>query len=1203
MVMVGDPKLTDANREEWPSLVRKFLLLSSKKIPREICSQQALYCLKAISDRFEEITMYSRLFDISSSSLKSKSFFRRDETQYEGCVCDGSVTVRKWTTADLDEDLSGDEGEQKKCVFHPRSKYRRKLDMIAANKWEPRPSITQTDIRPVESLEEHHFLSEPRSIPSEVLPLLDDSVSSHPTVDYESHSTISSEDSTIEIQVESSVESNEPEEIDGENTRCSTPNKDKMPENISRRITDPKATGSEAISGVNYDTNDRDDEIKEDTLGRASGRPLPLQIRLPDLLPNFCGREGILESLRSYFSPEEETGQQVTKLREQKAAILTGTLGIGKTAVAREYVRRHGLQFSSVMWVQASHRQSIAQSFHEIAFALNLIEGHKEHSHAQSRARLTEWLTETKSDWLLIFDDADVIDSVITYLPCCDHGNVLITSRSADSSLLPGSSLTEFQVTPFSEEEEVELVHAITGLSQEEIKDLGLVNLFGGNPLSLTTVIAGAIQTGSQFRTKNDLRDGFVKGLNDITSAISRLKQHQIPLQTTGLLGSCVEMAQLRPEAKSFCSVMSYLDPYDTPESTLLQAQRFSPMIKSFPITDESFENAKFESVRHGLCVQSSRTSLRMHRAIQSAVREYLISTQQQENAFTTAVQLLLAQWPSRRKFKNVVFGYWPEFSRIHTQLHRLSEVAASTLTEPEHYAPLIKLILQCAWYNSQVLNNPEEDVELLDMAHEVLAISRKGKGLPAMKTQWHSQTPQRLVHINKQTSGWRVIETEGKAVDYIALSYSWSDHSIQMKLTKSTLGPCGDWGRMADMPLLYRDACSIATSLGIRYLWIDRLCVVQDDPADREAELSKIAEIYLNASATITRKHVSAMSMKPRFTSECKLVFEPYSVLCHRCDSNRTRATSPRLAVLAKTVPHFLKDHNPGLIELGLGSKPFNLEIISLEVTTREDQQPSENTEEHDEELAFTEDSSFEDQGSIHTTLQRANEVGKDEPLFYEGSETMTSESEDSTASQGKIAIETGPVVLKSGPDNPETPAADHRMSVTDTSLDEVIATENTAVRDGIKAYEQGNSLDAIAEIVRARDRISAFREKSTKAITSYIVFTTYLALIFLEQGCAQGAINLLSESKKIYGNEVRAAYDVDCCSIGRLHLAWGDAQFAISNYHEARLSYTTALMVLGHDEIDPELQTIEQADIIALTLLKMANLYAREGQFKDAK
>ncbi|KAJ5723330.1 hypothetical protein N7488_001365 [Penicillium malachiteum] len=873
MVMVGDPKLTDANREEWSSLVRKFLLLSSKKLPRETCSQQALYCLKAISDRFEEITMYSRLFDISSSSLKSKSFFRRDETQYEGCVCDGSVTVRKWTTADLDEDLSGDEGEQKKCVFHPRSKYRLKLDMIAANKWEPRPSITETDIRPVESLEEHRSLSEPRSIPSEVLPLLDDNVFSRPTVDYESHSTISSEDRIIEIQVESSVESNEPEEIDGENTRRSCPNKDKMPENISRRITDPQAAGLEAISGLNYDTNDRDDEDKENTLGRAPGRPLPLQIRLPDLLPNFCGREGILESLRSYFSPEEETGQQITKLHEQKAAILTGTLGIGKTAVAREYVHRHGLQFSSVMWVQASHRQNIAQSFHEIAFALNLIEGHKEHSHAQSRARLTAWLTETKSDWLLIFDDADEIDSLITYIPRCDHGNILITSRSADSILLSSSSLTEFQVTPFNEEEEVELVHAITGLSQEEIKDLGLVHLFGGNPLSLTTVIAGAIQTGSQFRTKNDLRDGFIKGLNDITSAISRLKQHQIPLPTAGLLCSCLEMAQLSTEAKSLCSVMSYLDPYDTPESTLLQAQRFSPMIRSFPITDESFEKAKFESVRNGFCdFRSSRTSLRMHRVVQSAVREYLISAQQQENAFTTAVQLLLAQWPSRRKFKNVVFGYWPEFSRIHTQLHRLSEVAASTLTEPEHYAPLIKLILQCAWYNSQVLNNPEEDVELLEMAHELLAISRKGTGLPALNAQWHSQTPQRLVHINKQTSGWRVIETEGKPADYIALSYSWSeqnDHSIQMKLTKSTLGPCGDWGRMADMPLLYRDACRIAISLGIRYLWIDRLCVVQDDPADREAELSKIAEIYLNASATITRKHVSEMSIKPRFTSE----------------------------------------------------------------------------------------------------------------------------------------------------------------------------------------------------------------------------------------------------------------------------------------------------------------------------------------------
>ncbi|KAJ5728438.1 hypothetical protein N7493_004768 [Penicillium malachiteum] len=137
MVMIGDPTLKDANREEWSSLVRKFLLLFSNQLPSEICCGQAVYCMKVISDRFEEITMYSRLFHISSSSVKSKPFFRRSETKYEGCVCDASVTVRKWTTADLDEVLSGDEGEQKQCVFHRQSKYHRKLDMIAANQWEP----------------------------------------------------------------------------------------------------------------------------------------------------------------------------------------------------------------------------------------------------------------------------------------------------------------------------------------------------------------------------------------------------------------------------------------------------------------------------------------------------------------------------------------------------------------------------------------------------------------------------------------------------------------------------------------------------------------------------------------------------------------------------------------------------------------------------------------------------------------------------------------------------------------------------------------------------------------------------------------------------------------------------------------------------------------------------------------------------------
>ncbi|KAB2574637.1 hypothetical protein DBV05_g6733 [Lasiodiplodia theobromae] len=48
-------------------------------------------------------------------------------------------------------------------------------------------------------------------------------------------------------------------------------------------------------------------------------------------------------------------------------------------------------------------------------------------------------------------------------------------------------------------------------------------------------------------------------------------------------------------------------------------------------------------------------------------------------------------------------------------------------------------------------------------------------------------------------------------------------------------------------------DAIHVARSLQIHYLWIDALCIVQDDPADVTRELAKMRSIYAGAYLTLT--------------------------------------------------------------------------------------------------------------------------------------------------------------------------------------------------------------------------------------------------------------------------------------------------------------------------------------------------------------
>lgn len=93
---------------------------------------------------------------------------------------------------------------------------------------------------------------------------------------------------------------------------------------------------------------------------------------------------------------------------------------------------------------------------------------------------------------------------------------------------------------------------------------------------------------------------------------------------------------------------------------------------------------------------------------------------------------------------------------------------------------------------------------------------------------------------------------------EYMALSYVWGKVS-GLKLTHDNLRKLQTWhaldyGKMADMiPNTVRHAIDLVRSLGGRYLWIDMLCIVQDDTDDHKLEeLNKMGDIYRNACLTI---------------------------------------------------------------------------------------------------------------------------------------------------------------------------------------------------------------------------------------------------------------------------------------------------------------------------------------------------------------
>ncbi|KAF2660545.1 HET-domain-containing protein, partial [Lophiostoma macrostomum CBS 122681] len=56
-----------------------------------------------------------------------------------------------------------------------------------------------------------------------------------------------------------------------------------------------------------------------------------------------------------------------------------------------------------------------------------------------------------------------------------------------------------------------------------------------------------------------------------------------------------------------------------------------------------------------------------------------------------------------------------------------------------------------------------------------------------------------------------------------------------------------------AEVPQTFRDAIDLTRRLGIYYIWIDALCIVQDDLDDWRREGSRMADVYRNSYLTIS--------------------------------------------------------------------------------------------------------------------------------------------------------------------------------------------------------------------------------------------------------------------------------------------------------------------------------------------------------------
>jgi hypothetical protein len=141
------------------------------------------------------------------------------------------------------------------------------------------------------------------------------------------------------------------------------------------------------------------------------------------------------------------------------------------------------------------------------------------------------------------------------------------------------------------------------------------------------------------------------------------------------------------------------------------------------------------------------------------------------------------------------------------------------------------------------------------------VCLSEHGLCKRAKEANKSPHLPTRLIGVR---DGLRLITTAALNTPkgetrYATLSHKWrQDRSIQ--LLRSNLETLSARIEPESLPPVFGDAVHVVRRLGIDYIWIDALCIVQDDPNDWTREAALMGSVYedavLNIGASAAAQH-----------------------------------------------------------------------------------------------------------------------------------------------------------------------------------------------------------------------------------------------------------------------------------------------------------------------------------------------------------
>ncbi|MGW7689955.1 FxSxx-COOH system tetratricopeptide repeat protein [Streptomyces asiaticus] len=215
---------------------------------------------------------------------------------------------------------------------------------------------------------------------------------------------------------------------------------------------------------------------------RQPGEPPSIWGNVPPRNNNFTGRQTLLDTLHERLKSEGT------------AAVLPEALhglgGVGKSQIALEYVHQHAADYDAVWWIPAERPEQIRQALVQLADRLGL------HAGMEANTAVPSVLDALRTgrpcrNWLLVFDNAEELETVRPFFPAGGPGRILVTSRNAQWS----RAARTVEVDVFEREESIELLRRRGPELPRDQADR-VADALGDLPLAIEQAAAWLTETG-----------------------------------------------------------------------------------------------------------------------------------------------------------------------------------------------------------------------------------------------------------------------------------------------------------------------------------------------------------------------------------------------------------------------------------------------------------------------------------------------------------------------------------------------------------------------------------------------------------------------------------------------------------------------------------------------------------------------------------